>query len=152
MKTLATDLDGTLYLDDVLIKGVESAYKSLILDNYKIFHTTNNSSQSTDVLAKKLSNLLNVDIDLSSIVTPLVVLKEYLSNKKLSIFVYGSKDVKDFVSSISNTVTKLEDSNFIIMNPNMWYGKNSIIISTNLARRQLGGFLYLHLLFCFRVN
>ena len=115
MRTLATDLDGTLYLDDLLIKGVESAYKSLILDNYKIYHTTNNSSQSTDVLAKKLSNLLNADIDLSSIVTPLVVLKEYLSNKKLSIFVYGSKDVKDFVSSISNTVTNIEDSNFIIM-------------------------------------
>jgi len=94
VKTLATDLDGTLYLDDVLIKGVESAYKSLILEKYKIYHTTNNSSQSTDVLAKKLSNLLNTDIEISSIVTPLVVLKEYLSNNEtiyLCLWIQGCK-------------------------------------------------------------
>ena len=115
MKTLATDLDGTLYLDNVLINGVQSAYKSLILNNFKIFHTTNNSSQSTDVIASKLSNLLSIDIDIESIVTPLVVLKEFLKNKNYSLYVYGSKEIKDFVSNITNTVKDLDNSDFIIM-------------------------------------
>ena len=115
MKTLATDLDGTLYLDNVLINGVQYAYKSLILNNFKIFHTTNNSSQSTDVIASKLSNLLSIDIDIESIVTPLVVLKEFLKNKNYSLYVYGSKEIKDFVSNITNTVKDLDNSDFIIM-------------------------------------
>ena len=101
MRTLATDLDGTLYLDNVLIDGVHSAYNSLILNDFQIFHTTNNSSQSTDIIATKLSNLLSIDIDIESIVTPLVVLKEFLKNKNYSLYVYGSKEIKDFVSSIT---------------------------------------------------
>ena len=114
MKTLATDLDGTLYLDNVLINGVQSAYNSLISNNFQIFHTTNNSSQSTDIIATKLSNLLSIDIDIESIVTPLVVLKEFLKNKNYSLYVYGSKEIKDFVSSITNTVKEIDNCDFII--------------------------------------
>ena len=80
MKILATDLDGTLYLDTVLIDGVKSAYNSLILNNFKLFHTTNNSSQSTDLICSKLQNLLNMDIDISSIITPLTILENFLIN------------------------------------------------------------------------
>jgi 4-nitrophenyl phosphatase len=115
VKTLATDLDGTLYLDNVLINGVQSAYNSLISNDFQIFHTTNNSSQSTDIIATKLSNLLSIDIDIESIVTPLVVLKEFLKNKNYSLYVYGSKEIKDFVSSITNTVKEIDNCDFIIM-------------------------------------
>ena len=115
MKTLATDLDGTLYLDKVLIDGVKSAYKSLIFNNFQIFHTTNNSSQSTQVIGTKLSKLLSVDIDIKSIVTPLVVLKEFLNNKNYSLYVYGSREIKDFISNIANTVENIDNCDFIIM-------------------------------------
>jgi HAD superfamily hydrolase (TIGR01450 family) len=115
VKTLATDLDGTLYLDKVLIDGVKSAYKSLIFNNFQILHTTNNSSQSTQVIGTKLSKLLSVDIDIKSIVTPLVVLKEFLNNKNYSLYVYGSREIKDFISNIANTVENIDNCDFIIM-------------------------------------
>ena len=115
MKTLATDLDGTLYYDYVLIDGVRPAYISLIMNNFRIFHTTNNSSQTTDVLGKKLRNLLKVDIDNSSIVTPLIVLKEFLINKNYSVYVYGSNAIRDYISNISNTVTNIDNCDYIIM-------------------------------------
>ena len=44
MKTLATDLDGTFYIDDKLIKGVKSSYYKLIENNFNILFITNNSS------------------------------------------------------------------------------------------------------------
>ena len=89
MKTLATDLDGTLYLDQNLIPGVETSYKLLLSNKFYIYHTTNNSSQSIEAIGLKLEKLLQTEIDLSSIITPLVVLQQYLQNKTYSVYVYG---------------------------------------------------------------
>lgn len=115
MKILATDLDGTLYLDTVLIDGVKSAYNSLILNNFTLFHTTNNSSQSTDLICSKLQNLLNMDIDISSIITPLTILENFLINKNNSIYVFGSSEVKNFISNISDTVSDINNCDLIII-------------------------------------
>lgn len=115
MKTLATDLDGTLYLDSTIIEGVKSAYDLLVNNNYYIYHTTNNSSQSTEVLSKKLSVMLDKDIEIASVVTPLVVLNEFLKDKNLSIFVYGSDQIKNYISNISDTVSDPEKSDLIII-------------------------------------
>lgn len=115
MKILATDLDGTLFLDTKLIDGVKYAYNSLLSNDFKIFHTTNNSSQSTEVISSKLNNLLKIDIDISTIVTPLTILENYLINKNYSIYIFGSDQIKDFVSNISNTVSNIDKSDLVII-------------------------------------
>ena len=78
MKTLATDLDGTFYIDDKLITGVKLSYNKLIKNNYKIFFVTNNSSLLPNTISSKLQKLLSTELDIGTIVTPLVVLDEYL--------------------------------------------------------------------------
>lgn len=115
MKILATDLDGTLFLDTKLIDGVEYAYNLLLSNDFKIFHTTNNSSQSTEAISSKLNNLLNIEIDITTIVTPLTILESYLSNKNYSIYIFGSNQIKDFVSNISNTVSNINNSDLVII-------------------------------------
>ena len=122
MKTLATDLDGTLYLDKVLIDGVKASYKLLITNKFHIYHTTNNSSQSLTVIGSKLEKLLQTDIDFSSIITPLVVLEKYLENKKNTIYVYGSEEVKQHISNFSNVSSNIDECDLVILgrldNPN----------------------------------
>ena len=54
MKTLATDLDGTFYIDDKLIKGVKSSYYKLIENNFNVLFITNNSSILPITICKKL--------------------------------------------------------------------------------------------------
>ena len=115
MKTLATDLDGTLYLDKNLISGVGTSYKLLLSNKYYIYHTTNNSSQSIDAIGLKLEKLLQTDIDLASIITPLVVLEEYLQNKNYSVYVYGTDEVKKFISSFTNVVNNVEECDLVIL-------------------------------------
>ena len=65
MINLASDLDGTIYKGNELIKGVEETYKLLIKKKVNIIFTTNNSSQSPDVLKLKLEDLLNHKIAVS---------------------------------------------------------------------------------------
>ena len=115
MKTLATDLDGTLYLDNILIPGVKESYQLLLANNYYIYHATNNSSQSRQIIASKLERLLQVDIDLSSVITPLVVLEDYLKGKNYSVYVFGSDEIKQYISNISNLVTNLETADLVIL-------------------------------------
>ena len=115
MKTLATDLDGTLYLDNILIPGVKDSYELLLANNYYIYHATNNSSQSRQIIASKLERLLQVDIDLSSVITPLVVLEDYLKGKNYSVYVFGSDEIKQYISNISNLVTNLETADLVIL-------------------------------------
>ena len=115
MSIIATDLDGTLYLDQNLIPGVETSYKLLLSNKFYIYHTTNNSSQSIEAIGLKLEKLLQTEIDLSSIITPLVVLQQYLQNKTYSVYVYGSDEIKQFISRFSNVVKSLEECDLVIL-------------------------------------
>ena len=85
MQILATDLDGTVYIEDKLIDNVQESHNYLLNKRIKILYTTNNSSQNPIRIQKKLENLLETEIDIDSVVTPLKVLNEYLHNKKLKV-------------------------------------------------------------------
>jgi ribonucleotide monophosphatase NagD (HAD superfamily) len=51
---IATDLDGTIYIDNKLIPGVAEVYKRLINKGVNVYFITNNSSQSPNVIKSKL--------------------------------------------------------------------------------------------------
>ena len=118
MKTLATDLDGTIYIDDKLIKGVKLSYNKLINNNYKILFITNNSSTLPNTICSKLKKLLSTELDIGTIVTPLVVLEEYLLDRKKNIYVYGSGTLRDYVTSISSVTNQIEDADLILIGRN----------------------------------
>ena len=115
MKTLGTDLDGTFYIDDKLIKGVKSSYNKLIKNNYKILFVTNNSSTLPNTICSKLQNLLSTELDIGTIVTPLVVFEEYILGSKNNIYVYGSEELKKYVTSISSVTKQIEESDLILI-------------------------------------
>lgn len=115
MINLASDLDGTIYKGNTLITGVEEAYNLLIKKKVNIIFTTNNSSQSPDVLKDKLENLLNHKIEIENIVTPLKLFKNYIDYSKYKLYVYGSNNLKEFLINTNYHLTSLEDSNAILI-------------------------------------
>tara|TARA_B100000686_G_scaffold55096_1_gene59373 strand:+ start:680 stop:1435 length:756 start_codon:yes stop_codon:yes gene_type:complete len=115
VKTLATDLDGTIYIDYKLIKGVKTSYHKLIENNFHVLFTTNNSSILPNTICKKLEKLLGTELDIETIVTPLVVLDQYLLNKNKNIYVYGSLELENYVKSISYITKQIEKSDLILI-------------------------------------
>ena len=115
MKTLATDLDGTFYIDDKLIKGVKTSYNKLIENNFQLLFITNNSSKLPNTICLKLEKLLSTELDIGTIVTPLVVLNKYLLNKKNNIYVYGSLELQNYLMSISNVTKQINNSDLILI-------------------------------------
>ncbi len=115
MQILATDLDGTIYIEDKLIDNVQESHNYLLNKKIKIIYTTNNSSQNPIRIQQKLENLLETEIDIDSVVTPLKVLNEYLHNKKFNIFIYGSQELTDYVSAISKVTTNINDADLILI-------------------------------------
>ena len=87
MIKLATDLDGTIYKGNKLIDGVKDCYENLIHNNVEIYFITNNSSQTPDEIKEKLENLLQSEIDINKIITPLNVLKKMFLNQTKNIYV-----------------------------------------------------------------
>ena len=115
MKTIATDLDGTIYLNNEIIPGVIESLLDLDKHNLKIIFITNNSSQAPMEICNKLEKLLLRDIDLDQIVTPLVILKQYLENKNMMIYVHGSNNLSSFVDSIANVTTNIDESQMVLI-------------------------------------
>ena len=115
MQILATDLDGTVYIEDKLIDNVQESHNYLLNKRIKILYTTNNSSQNPIRIQKKLENLLETKIDIDSVVTPLKVLNEYLHYKKLNVYIYGSQELTDYVNAISKVTTKINDADLILI-------------------------------------
>ena len=115
MNTIATDLDGTIYLNNEIIPGVIESLLDLDKHNLKIIFITNNSSQAPMEICNKLEKLLLRDIDLDQIVTPLVILKQYLENKNMMIYVHGSDNLSNFVNSIANVTTNIDESQMVLL-------------------------------------
>ncbi len=126
MLTLATDLDGTIYIEDQLIDGVQESHNYLLRKNIKIIYTTNNSSQNPLRILDKLENLLKTDIDIDSVVTPLSVLTQYLLNKKIKIYTYGSQDLTEYVNGITNVTNSINDADLILIGRKEKIDENTI--------------------------
>ena len=80
MKIIATDLDGTIYLQSKIIPGVKDSIHEAKKNNFRIIFITNNSSETPYQIKNKLENMLSNEIHLNDIVSPLVILKDYLKN------------------------------------------------------------------------
>ena len=115
MIKLATDLDGTIYKGSKLIDGVKECYEYLIKNNVEIFFITNNSSQTPNEIKEKLNNLLQSEVDLNKIITPLNVLKKMFLNQPINIFVYGSSNLKKFIKSINLHATNIDQAELILI-------------------------------------
>ena len=115
MIKIATDLDGTIYKGTKLIEGVKETYEHLVNNNNEIFFITNNSSQTPYQIKEKLEQLLECEIDIKKIITPLNILKKMYLNQEINIYVYGSPNLQQFVKSINLCITNIYQAEIILI-------------------------------------
>ncbi len=115
MKIIATDLDGTLFKGETLINGVKESILELRNHNVEIYFTTNNSSQSPIEIQNKLVSLLNIEIDIRKIITPLIIFKDLLSNKFHKLYVYGTNGLKKYIETLNIEIVSLDSSQAILI-------------------------------------
>ena len=115
MKIIATDLDGTLFKGDTLIDGVRESILELKYNKIEIYFTTNNSSQSPLEIRSKLVSLLNLDIDVDKIITPLIIFKNLFSKKYDKLYVYGSDGLKKYIEMLNIEIVNLDKAETILI-------------------------------------
>lgn len=115
MINLATDLDGTIYIDNKLIPGVAEVYNRLINNEVNVYFITNNSSQSPNTIKSKLEHLLDSNIKEENIITPLLIFKTYFQNKQKKYFVHGSEALINFLNKENYNLVNLENCEIILI-------------------------------------
>ena len=115
MKTIATDLDGTLFKGETLIDGVRESILEIKRNNIEIYFTTNNSSQSPLEIRDKLVSLLDLEIDVDKIITPLIVFKNVLSQQINNIYIYGTEGLKDYIESLNIKIVNIDLSDVVLI-------------------------------------
>ena len=115
MRKIALDLDGTIYSGKKLISGSKKAIDLLLENEFEIYFTTNNSSQTIDEISFKLEALLNINVNKNNVITPLVMLSSYLLKNNQNIFIYGNESLKKYVSNLNYKLTKLQESKNILI-------------------------------------
>ena len=135
MKKIALDLDGTIYSGKKLISGSKKAIDLLLENEFEIYFTTNNSSQTIDEISFKLEALLNINVNKNSVITPLVMLSSYLMKNNQNIFIYGSESLKKYVSNLNYKLTKIQESKNIVIGRKDVIDKNLINEMINKIRQ-----------------
>ena len=140
MSIIATDLDGTIFKGQTLIDGVKEGLLKIINEGIEIYYTTNNSSQTPSEIKDKLEYLLQLNLDISKIITPLVIFKNLYSNNKSNIFIYGSDNLKNYIKNLNINVTSLENAELILIGrkeENNFSEINEIIKNVSLGKNIL---------------
>ena len=140
MSIIATDLDGTIFKGKTLIDGVKEGIIEIINEGIEIYYTTNNSSQTPSEIKDKLEYLLQLNIDISKIITPLVIFQNLYSDNKLNIFIYGSDNLKKYIKNLNMNVTSLENAELVLIGrkeENNYSEINEIIKNVSLGKNIL---------------
>jgi len=137
---IATDLDGTIFKGETLIDGVKEGLQKIINEDIEIYYTTNNSSQTPSEIKDKLEYLLQLNIEISKIITPLVIFQNLYSNNKSNIFIYGSDNLKNYIKNLNMNVTSLENAELVLIGrkeENNYSEINEIIKNVSLGKNIL---------------
>lgn len=107
-KLFLLDMDGTIYIDNVLFDGTIDFLDYIKSVGGKYLFLTNNSSKSVNKYIEKLGNL-GIETTASDFLTSVDATEDYLSKKAYKkIYVFGTQSLKEQLSSFLIT-DKLED-------------------------------------------
>ena len=110
MRTLAADLDGTIYKGNTLLPKVKETYHVLKQLEINTIFITNNSSQTPEEIKTKLDKLLQDKISLKNIITPLMIIKNVSELTTLKVHVYGSSGVKNYLEQFNEKIVSIQEA------------------------------------------
>ncbi len=96
IKVVAFDLDGVVYFGNRPAEGAVECVRKLREQNKKVFFITNNSAQTRQQIADKLTNM-NIYTEVQHVITSGYAAAMYLKNKEKDngrIFILGTTDLK----------------------------------------------------------
>jgi len=135
VKIIATDLDGTIYLQSKIIPGVKDSIHEAKKNNFRIIFITNNSSETPYQIKNKLENMLSNEIHLNDIVSPLVILKNYLKNFDKKIYVHGSYNLQKYVKTIKTELFPIDKSEIILIGRTDSFSRHDVEIIADAFNR-----------------
>ncbi len=135
MNIIATDLDGTIYLQSKIIPGVNDSIHEAKKNNFRIIFITNNSSETPYQIKNKLENMLSNEIHLNDIVSPLVILKDYLKNFDKKIYVHGSYNLQKYVKTITTELFPIDKSEIILIGRTDTFSQHDVEIIADAFNR-----------------
>ena len=115
MRTLAADLDGTIYKGNTLLPKVKETYHVLKQLDINTIFITNNSSQTPEEIKTKLDKLLQDKISLKNIVTPLMIIKNVSELTTSKVHVYGSSSVKNYLEQFNEKIVSIQDAETVLI-------------------------------------
>ena len=135
MKIIATDLDGTIYLQSKIIHGVKDSIHEAKKNNFRIIFITNNSSETPYQIKNKLETMFSNEIHLNDIVSPLVILKDYLKNFDKKIYVHGSYNLQKYVKTITTELFPIDKSEIILIGRTDSFSRHDVEIIADAFNR-----------------
>ena len=115
MRTLAADLDGTIYKGSTLLPKVKETYHVLKQLEINTIFITNNSSQTPEEIKTKLDKLLQDKISLKNIITPLMIIKNVSELTTLKVHVYGSSGVKNYLEQFNEKIVSIQEAETVLI-------------------------------------
>ena len=115
MRTLAADLDGTIYKGNTLLPKVKETYHALKQLDINTIFITNNSSQTPEEIKTKLDKLLQDKISLKNIITPLMIIKNVSELTTLKVHVYGSSGVKNYLEQFNEKIVSIQEAETVLI-------------------------------------
>ncbi|CAD5226599.1 unnamed protein product [Bursaphelenchus xylophilus] len=97
------DADGVLWLGDQVIPGAVDAINKLIDLGKQVLVITNNSTKTSDQFAQKISKLGFKKLSASKVISPAMVVSEYLTldprSKELPVYLIGTKNLESMINA-----------------------------------------------------
>ena len=125
VKTIVLDLDGTVYKGNYLIEGVKEAIDNMRKQGLEVVFCTNNSSQLSDTICKKLVRM-GIDCQISDIYSSGQLAIDFVKkNGNKNTFIVGSEElVKGFMDQ-QVMISEENDSEILVigMDTNFTYDK-----------------------------
>jgi len=115
VRTLAADLDGTIYKGNTLLPKVKETYHVLKQLDINTIFITNNSSQTPEEIKTKLDKLLQDKISLKNIVTPLMIIKNVSELTTSKVHVYGSSSVKNYLEQFNEKIVSIQEAETVLI-------------------------------------
>lgn len=109
------DLDGTIYVDGVLISGVRKSLELLNASGTKIFYMTNNTSINIDHYYKKIKSL-ELPVSNNSVISPVLPLCDWMNKKFIKrFFAVGTTEFVEDVVSLSSACSDIVEPELVII-------------------------------------